>query len=417
MSESKIKSAVDYLKNLPKDKGITLALAWSFNQLAYAIVYPFIPIYLSQERGMPYTTVSLIFPLMGLATIIAPLPSGWITDKLGRRFTMLFGQFARGVMFFILAYCVFIKAPFWLFAIILMINTSVGITFQVGADAYLADITTPDERQSYFGKIRIGFNIGWALGPMIGAFFAKTPFWLFFIITGILCLIGTVYTQVACFSKSASNGIRKETVKQEKSEVEVNIFDAVFKNPKFLLLVSGTFFLTLLVSQLYSTLSIYSTKCLQISRESLGSIYSLNGTLVLALQIPVVMLFKKIKCPVTIQLMIGVIIYIMGYLSIIPCSTALAVALAVSIITIGEITVQPALYSSISNCTNQNNAGRLLSIYSLMRGISVSVGPWFGAQLLEKYNSPLILWGGLSSFAAIAAILFAFTGNKSEKNC
>ena len=74
MSESKIKSAVDYLKNLPKDKGITLALAWSFNQLAYAIVYPFIPIYLSQERGMPYTTVSLIFPLMGLATIIAVTP-------------------------------------------------------------------------------------------------------------------------------------------------------------------------------------------------------------------------------------------------------------------------------------------------------------------------------------------------------
>ena len=86
------------------DKGIILAAAWSFNQLAYAIVYPFIPIYLCNDRGFDYKLVSLIFPLLGLAAIIAPVPCGWLADKSGYKFKMLFGQAKRGVMFFLMAF-------------------------------------------------------------------------------------------------------------------------------------------------------------------------------------------------------------------------------------------------------------------------------------------------------------------------
>ena len=137
-------------------KSVTLATAWSFNQLAYAIVYPFIPIYLSSERGIPYTTVSLIFPLLGLATIIAPMPCGCLVDRFGHSFMMLFGQAARGTIFFILALMVFVNAPFWVFAVLLMINTMVGGAFQVGADAYLVNISTEAERPLFYSHIRMG---------------------------------------------------------------------------------------------------------------------------------------------------------------------------------------------------------------------------------------------------------------------
>ena len=71
------------LKKILRDKGISLAAAWSFNQLAYAIVYPFIPIYLCNIRGYEYSKVSIIFPLLGLAAIVAPMPFGWLTDRFG----------------------------------------------------------------------------------------------------------------------------------------------------------------------------------------------------------------------------------------------------------------------------------------------------------------------------------------------
>ncbi|MBR4956503.1 MAG: MFS transporter [Lentisphaeria bacterium] len=133
-----------------KQRKITLATAWAFNQLAYAIVYPFIPLYLSNERGIPYTTVSLIFPLLGLAVIFAPIPCGWLTDKVGRNLMMQVGQYGRGLVFFVMAAMVYWNTPFWTFAVMLMLNTAVGVAFQVGADAYLADTTPEEERPMYY---------------------------------------------------------------------------------------------------------------------------------------------------------------------------------------------------------------------------------------------------------------------------
>lgn len=397
----------DLCRKIKNDKGITLAAAWSFNQLAYAIVYPFVPLYLSQERGIAYTTVSLIFPLMGLAVTFAPLPCGWMTDKLGRSFMMLFGQLGRAVIFFLLAFFVYINAPFWIFAIFLMLNTAVGVAFQVGADAYLADITTPDERPEYYSKIRIGFNVGWALGPMLGAFFAKTPFWFFFIVTGLLCIAGTIYTKYICFKDYTDNSAAKV---KEKSKDDFNIISDVFKNFHFMLLLFGTLLLMLLASQLYSTLSAYSTQRIGVSREALGSIYSLNGFMVLALQIPIISALKKLKIPVLIQLVAGTLLYAASYFYLGFAAGTITLAVSVAAITIAEIIVQPALYTSVSSKTQGNKAGRMLSMYSLMRGIGYSVGPWIGAMIFESTKSGLVIWGTLALFAVGSAIVFTLSG-------
>ena len=180
------------------NRSTSLAAAWAINSLAYSIVYPFIPIYLHEERNIPMDVVGTIFPLMGLAVILAPPVSGWLTDRIGRRFMMQFGQSSRAALFLILAALAFLQAPFWLFAVILMINAGVGTFFQVAADSYLTDLTTPEERPRVYSKIRIGTNIGWAVGPMLGAFLARTPFSLMFAITAILCMAGTFYTGHCC---------------------------------------------------------------------------------------------------------------------------------------------------------------------------------------------------------------------------
>ena len=385
-----------------KDKGISLAAAWSFNQLAYAIVYPFIPIYLCNERGFDYSTVSIIFPLLGLAAIIAPLPCGYMTDRFGYSVMMLSGQAVRGLIFFVLAAAVYFNASFWVFAVLLMFNTAVGSAFQVGSDSYLFHISDSDERPVYYSKIRIGFNIGWAIGPMVGAFFAKTPFWLFFIFTGILCIIGTVYTKFAC----CRNGISSKIPASENDIASKrSIYADIFGNVRFLMLISGTLFLMLLVSQLYSTLSVYSTKTVGISSKELGMIYSLNGFMVLALQFPLVALLSKIKRSIVFQLILGVLLYAVGYFQLGFVFNAYLIALAVAIITVGEIIIQPSLYTAVSVQTRKENAGRMFSVYSLMRGIGYAVGPWIGGQLFGRCN-PIVLWSILSSFALIAAVFF-----------
>ena len=402
-----LKKFFHYLRH---DKGIALAEAWSFNQLAYAIVYPFVPIYLCQERGLDYALVSIIFPLLGLAVIFAPVPCGWLTDRFGYAVMMLSGQLFRGLVFFFLAGCVYFQAPFWVFAAALMFNTAVGVAYQVGSDAYLARIATPEERPGYYSKIRIGYNVGWALGPMMGAFFAKTPFWVFFILTGILCVIGTCHTLFNCFGGKFS---LQSGETSGKSGVSSGVLREILHNRRFLFLMGGTLFLMLLASQLYSTMSVFSTSGVGISRKALGSIYSLNGTMVLALQIPLIALLTRLKVKMMMQLIAGVLLYFLGYFQLGFAGGAAAIAIAVAVVTLGEIIVQPALYTAVSSETRPDNAGRMMSMSSLMRGIGYSVGPWVGGQLFGKVDS-LLLWGVLSSFALISAGMF-FVAGESKK--
>ena len=181
-----------------------------------------------------------------------------------------------------------------------------------------------------------------------------------------------------------------------------------------MLYMLGTLFLMCLASQLYSTLSVFSTTVAGVSREALGSIYSLNGAMVLLLQLPVVEMLKRLKTPVLLQLVAGTLLYVAGYTLLGFSTGAIAVASVVAIITLGEITVQPALYTSIAAETRPDNAGRLFSVYSLMRGIGYSIGPWIGAQLYENCKSPQVMWGVLASFATAATIAFLFTRRNSN---
>ncbi len=396
-----------------QDKGIALAAAWSFNQLAYAIIYPFIPIYMCQERGLPYELVSIIFPLLGVAVIVAPVPCGWLTDRFGHGAMMLAGQMLRGGIFFLLAFMVYIRAPFWWFVAALMFNTAVGVAFQVGSDAYLVTASSPEARPGYYSKIRIGYNVGWALGPMIGAFFAKTPFWVFFILTGLLCVAGTFQTWLCCGCDSGRSGRGEK--ERTAAEGQGSILKDILCNRRFLCLMAGTLFLMLLASQLYSTLSIFSTDEVKISRQALGAIYSLNGTMVLALQIPLTMLLTRLKVPVMLQLISGTLLYTAGYCQLGFAGGAWAVTVAVAVVTLGEIVVQPALYTAVSCEANRNNAGRMMSVSSLMRGIGYSVGPWIGGILYSR-TTPVILWGVLSSFAVAAAVFFGSSDFFKKRN-
>ena len=371
----------------------SLAAAWAINSLAYSIVYPFIPIYLHQERGFPMSEVGIIFPLMGLAVILSPSLSGWMADRIGRHFMMQFGQISRAVVFFILAVMAMFQSPLWLFAVMLMVNAAAGTFFGVGADAYLTDITSLAERPAIYGRIRIGTNIGWALGPMLGAFLARTPFSLLFALTAILCLVGALHTKINC----------REAVREHDEHATTTV-PGIFRDYQLLKLLACSFLLFLLTSQLYSIMSVYATGVIGVSRNALGMVYSVNGFAVIFCQIPVVRIMDKLNIGQTRRLVGGAVFYALGYVSLAFCSNGWQLALAVFTLTLGEVIVMPSLYVSISGLAPRSGIGRYMAALGFTRGVGYAVGPWVGSLAFDKYQGqPLMLWGLLSLFAVFAA--------------
>lgn len=384
-------------------RSTSLAIAWAINSLAYSIVYPFIPIYLHSERQIPMSTVGLIFPLMGLANVLTPPLAGWLTDRVGRHAIMQLGQSLRALIFLLLAFMAYCQAPFWLFAMLLMCNAGIGVFFQVAADSYLVDMSSVAERPKIYGKIRIGTNVGWALGPMLGAFLARTPFPLMFTATAALCVLGYVYTGRNCPELARHQPTRNvaEALQPELGSREL------LANAALLKLLFFSFLLFLLTSQLYSLLSIYATTVVGISRNVLGLVYSVNGFTVIFFQLPVTRLLGRLNWHLPSQLVGGAALYALGYFSLGFCDSGLKLAVAVFLLTQGEVIVQPSLYTMVSRLVPRSATGRSMATLSLVRGIGYALGPWIGAMLFQKLSSqPVALWGTLSLLAVAAAIGF-----------
>ena len=160
--------------------------------IGFGIIIPVMPTLISQMKGVDISTASkygslLMFAYASVQFICAPI-IGNLSDKYGRRPVLLFSLFCFGIDYLFLA-----VAPTygWLFIGRIIAGIS-GASMTTGA-AYIADISTPENRAKNFGMIGAAFGLGFIIGPMIGGllggFGPRIPFYA----AAILALVNWVY--------------------------------------------------------------------------------------------------------------------------------------------------------------------------------------------------------------------------------
>ena len=102
---------------------------------------------------------------------------GNLSDRHGRRPILLISLAVMGVDYVIMA----LTGSIW---VLLIARSLAGIAAATHstANAFIADISTPDERAKRFGLMGAGFGIGFVAGPMLGGLVAdidpRAPFWI-----------------------------------------------------------------------------------------------------------------------------------------------------------------------------------------------------------------------------------------------
>jgi MFS transporter, DHA1 family, tetracycline resistance protein len=129
----------------------------------------------------------LLFAYAITQFVFSPL-IGNLSDKFGRRPVILISLFGFSLDYLLLAFAPTIT---WLF-IGRIISGITGASITT-ASAYIADISTPENRSKNFGLIGAAFGLGFILGPVIGGFLGQYGARIPFYAAAILCMINFLY--------------------------------------------------------------------------------------------------------------------------------------------------------------------------------------------------------------------------------
>jgi DHA1 family tetracycline resistance protein-like MFS transporter len=137
--------------------------------LGFAIVMPLLPPF-AEHYGFSKTQIGLILAAYPACQLFAGPILGRLSDRYGRRPVLAVSQAGTAISFVILA----LSHDFWVMLLARGLDGALGGNILV-AQAYIADITPPENRARNYGLIGAAFGIGFVLGPILGATMLAMP--------------------------------------------------------------------------------------------------------------------------------------------------------------------------------------------------------------------------------------------------
>ncbi len=156
---------------------------------SFGIVIPILPAYLESINQGGTAAGLMIAIFAGSQLICSPISGKW-TDQYGRRKMIIFGLIGLTLSSFI--FYAF-DSIWWLYAS--RVIGGVGCAFLVPAIfAYVADITTMDQRAKGNSFVSAAMSLGIVIGPGIGGFLADFGLKMPFLISALVSLVAVIFS-------------------------------------------------------------------------------------------------------------------------------------------------------------------------------------------------------------------------------
>jgi MFS family permease len=152
---------------LRKSPLVPIFLIVSVDVLGLTIILPLLPFY-AEHFGASPTVVGLLVSTYAFCQLIAGPMLGRLSDHTGRRPLLLVSQMGTFIGFLILAFA----NSLWLVFLSRIIDGLTAGNLSL-AQAYISDVTQPEERAKSFGLIGIAFGMGFLIGPGVSGYLSQ----------------------------------------------------------------------------------------------------------------------------------------------------------------------------------------------------------------------------------------------------
>ena len=354
--------------------------------LGFSIVLPFLVFLVTKWGGN-----ALIYGIMGATysffqLIGAPILGRW-SDKIGRRKVLLLSQAGTFLSWVILLVAFFLPVKNLLsvnssllgeftltlpLLVLFLARAADGLTggnVSV-ANAYLADISSDENRNANYGKMSISSNLGFVLGPAMAGILGATAMGEILPVTAAL-IISALATVLIIVKLPESNpctvskhpdannvnkvfGQELRPCYETESSKNVSVGEILkLKNMKHILAIY--FLIMLAFNFFYIAFPVYAVKTLEWNVTQTGIFFTVLSLLMVIVQGPVLSRLSK-KCSDTFLMATGSIILVFGFFFFATTNITL-IYIAAALMALGNGLMWPSTMAALSKAAGDKYQG------------------------------------------------------------
>lgn len=331
--------------------------------VGFGIIIPVLPFY-AEEIGASPTQLGLLMAVYSFMQLLFAPIWGRLSDRIGRKPVMMIGITGLALSFLIQA----LSTELWMLFAARIIGGLLSSANMPTAMAYVADITTEENRGKGMGIIGAAVGLGFVFGPAIGGIFSKVSLSMpFYLASG-----SSFVTLILVFIL-----LKESAHKREDSLVDRHSIWRVVTGAGSIL-----FFVQLLISLslsgLEATFAYFAAKRAGMDSTQLGYVFMIMGLAGAIVQGGLVgRLTKKYGERAVIQT--GIVVSAIGFGLILLVHSFTTAAIYLTIFGLGNGVIRPSVSSLLTKTATAGHGsatGLLSSFDSLGRIIGPPLGGW-----------------------------------------
>lgn len=395
---------------------VSLARLWALmatvfvDMLGFLMVMPLLPFYADRLGASPLV-IGLMVSVFALAQLLMAPYLGKISDRKGRRPTLMFGISVAAGGFLLLAlacseWAIARISPVWLIALIFIsrfVAGAGGATTGV-VQAYVGDAIVPEERAKALGWISAATSAGVMIGPALGSLAAfGGPAVPGLVATG-LCLLNLLFVN-RWVPESSSAEARAEAKQEQPASLGKRML-TVFQHPRRpvsrLIWIYAVGMMAFMAMN--AVLALFLQKRFGITEKSFGLIYTFVGGISLVMRSlllgPAVRRFGENGVMRT-----GLVALSAGYALQALAPTLITFFAAILLIPIGTALLFPASSSLVSRFALRHELGATMGVQQAYGGVARLIGPIWAGYTFQRFGPGAPFW--IASGLAIVTLVFA----------
>lgn len=355
---------------------------------AGTMALPLLVLWLTERRGYTTDEAANVMIAYGAFALIGSLGSGFVCDRIGIKPVLIGSLVGLAGVLFALPAC---HEP-WTLGMAVGAWAICGEGFRPASFAAIGLLAPPDRRQLAFAFARTAVNLGMSIGPLTGSFLAHWRFDFVFAVNAAMAALAAILFW------------RVPIPREARPPAPVDGAPPAPRDRRLALVLTAAFFTALVFFQIDSTLPLFITRDLGLSKPWFGFVVACNTLLIVLVEIP--LNHATAHWPARRTLMLSTALIGVGFAAYALAHEPIGLLVATIVWSVGEMLCFPTQSALVASLAPPGRSGRTMSLYVFTFGLALPVGAGLGPRIYERHGASTV-WIGCLLLGGIATWLLS----------